>query len=184
LGLGFSLGVLVTSFSTFTFGVAVRGSSALGAVVVALGSVGAKSNGFAINIISPTVIAGSDRGSADVALRILKPGNDVDGVGVRILGAVFGIVVDGISADRVEVGVSGAARSVTAADILGIVARTAPAVMRVTMMTPSPQAVALLFKSWGSVADTRSARLLPIGLEKRCSCVSALEERHKPPASR
>ena len=55
--------------------------------------------------------------------------------------------------------------------------------MRVTTITPSPQ-VALLFTSSGSVADTRSARLLPIGLEKRCSCVSALEERHKPPASR
>src|SRR5262249_37968074 len=137
-----------------------------------------------INIISPTVIAGSDRGSADVALRTLKPGNDVDGVGVRILGAVFGIVVDGISAERVEVSASGAAPSVTAADIIGSVARTAPAVMRLTMMTPSPQALALLFKSWGSVGDTRSARLLPIGLEKRCSCVSALEECHKPPASR
>jgi hypothetical protein len=184
LGLGFSLGVLVTSFSTFTFGVTVRGSSVSGAVVVALGSVGAKSNGFAINIISPTVIAGSGRGSADVALRILKPENDVDGVGLRILGAVFGIVVDSISSGRVEVGGLGAARSVTAADILGIVARTAPAVMRVTTITPSPQAVALLFTSSGSVADTRSARLLPIGLEKRCSCVSALEERHKPPASR
>jgi hypothetical protein len=129
----------VTSFSTFTFGVAVRGSSALGAVVVALGSVGAKSNGFAINIISPTVIAGSDRGSADVALRLLKPENDVDEVGLRILGAVFGIVVD-----SVEVGALGAARSVTAADILGIVARTAPAVMRVTTTTPSPQPKALL----------------------------------------
>ena len=82
------------------------------------------------------------------------------------------------------IGASGAARSVTAADILDIVARTAPAVMRVTTITPSPQAVALLFTSSGSVADTRSARLLPIGLEKRCSCVSALEERHKPPASR
>jgi len=173
----------VTSFSTFTFGVAVRGSSGSGAVVVASGSVGAKSDGFAINIISPTVIAGSDRGSADVALRILKPENDVDGVGLRILGVVFGIVVDNISAGRVEVGALGGTRSVTAADILGIVARTAPAVMRVTTITPSPQ-VALLFTSSGSVADTRSARLLPIGLEKRCSCVSALEERHKPPASR
>jgi len=129
----------VTSFSTFTFGVTVRGSSASGAVVVALGSVGAKSNGFAINIISPTVIAGTDRGSADVALRILKPENDVDGVDLRILGAVFGIVVDSISSGRVEVGGLGAARSVTAADILGIVARTAPAVMRVTTITPSPK---------------------------------------------
>jgi len=101
---------------------------------VALGSVGAKSNGFAINIISPTVIAGSDRGSADVALRLLKPENDVGGVGLRIL-----VVVD-----SVEVGALGAARSVTAADILGIVARTAPAVMRVTTTTPSPQPKALL----------------------------------------
>ena len=92
----------MTSFSTFTFGVTVRGSSASGAVVVALGSVGAKSNGFAINIISPTVIAGSDSGSANVALRILKPENDVDGVDhLRILGAVFGIVVDSISSGRV-----------------------------------------------------------------------------------
>jgi hypothetical protein len=98
LGLGFSLGVLVTCSSTVTFGVEVRGSSATGAVVVELGSVGAKSNGFAINIISPTVIAGSDKGSADVALRILKPENDVDGFGLRILGAVFGNVVDSISA--------------------------------------------------------------------------------------
>ena len=129
----------MTSFSTFTFGVAVRGSSGSGAVVVASGSVGAKSDGFAINIISPTVIAGSDRGSADVALRILKPENDVDGVGLRILGVVFGIVVDNISAGRVEVGALGGTRSVTAADILGIVARTAPAVMRVTTITPSPQ---------------------------------------------
>jgi hypothetical protein len=174
----------VISFSTFTFGVAVRGSFALGAVVVALGSVGAKSNGFAINIISPTVIAGSDRGSADVALRLLKPGDDADGVVSGILGAVFGIVVDSISAGRVEGGALAAARSVTEPDILGIVARTAPAVMKMTTITPSTQAVALLFKSPGSIADTRSARLLPIGLEKRCSCVSALEERHKPPASR
>jgi hypothetical protein len=147
LVLGFSIGVLVASFLTFTFGMAVSVSSVSGAVVVALGSIGAGSNGFAINIISPTVIAGSDRGSADVALSILKPGNDVDGVAVRILGAVFGIVVGGISADRVEIGASGATRSVTAADILGIVARTAPAVMRVTTITPSPQAVALLFTS-------------------------------------
>ena len=68
----------MTSFSTFTFGVTVRGSSASGAVVVALGSVGAKSNGFAINIISPTVIAGSVRGSAAVAVRTLKPEDDGD----------------------------------------------------------------------------------------------------------
>ena len=104
-----------------------------------MGSVGANSNGFEINIISPTVIAGSDRGSADVALSTLKPENDGGGVGLRILGAVFGIVVD-----SVEVGALGAARSVTAADILGIVARTAPAVMRVTTTTPSPQPKALL----------------------------------------
>src|SRR5262249_41545318 len=111
-------------------------------------------------------------------------GNDVGRVGVRILGAIFGIVVDGISAGCAEVGASSAARSVTAADILDIVARTAPAVMRMTTITPSPQAVALLFTSWGSIADTRSARLLPIGLEKRCSCISGLEECHNPPASR
>src|SRR5262249_3050257 len=138
-----------------------------------------------------------------VALRILKPENDVDGVGLRILGAVFGIVVDSISAGCVEVGALGA-RSVTAADILGIVARTAPAVMRATTTTPSPHAEALLFKRSGSVAATRSARLLPIELEKRCSCGretrrpmnappgsqigsgsrAQLEDRHKPRASR
>src|SRR5262249_19340633 len=159
---------------------ALRGSSASGAVVVGLGSVDARAKGCAINIISPTVIAGSVRGSAAVAVRTLKPEDDGDEVGLRILGAVFGIVVVSISAGRVKVGALGVAR------ILGIVARTAPALMRVTTTTPSPQAVALLFTRSGSVAATRSARL-PSGLEKRCPCVSAgakLEDRHKPPASR